>query len=461
MNRRRLIASALGLAAGSVAIRPAAAQPLADLTVTAAIRGSINASEFGVWPDALDDQSRAFRRMLDEASARNAPVFLPPGDYVVSNIRLPKNVRLAGIPGASRIVYGGDGYLFAAEDAGAVELSGLSFDGANRPLGPQAQALVELRRVAAFAMDRCAVLGSGGSGIALERVSGRIERSTVAGAAAYALYCVEAGRMQIAHNSVHDCAEGGILVHRWQQAGDGSLVTGNRIERIGARSGGTGQYGNGINLFRAGNVIVANNHVSDCAFSAIRANSADNVQILGNQCLRSGETAIYSEFSFEGAVISSNLIDGAANGISIANLDQGGRLAVCSGNVVRNLVDRAPYEPYAPDVAAAFGTGIAVEADAAVTGNVVEGAPRHGFLIGWGPFLRNVAATGNVVRAAREGFAVSVVEGAGSVVIADNIIDGAERAIVGYRWSDPATGDLATGDGGGFRHLRIERNLVS
>lgn len=461
MNRRRLLASALGLAAGSVAARPGASQPLADLTVTAAIRGSINASEFGVWPDALDDQSRVFRRMLEDASGRDAPVFLPPGDYVVSNIRLPANVRLAGIPGATRIVYGGDGYLLAAEDAGTVELSGLTLDGANRPLGQEAQALIDMRRVAGFAMDRCEVVGSGGSGVALERVSGRIERSTIAGAAAYALYSVEAGRMQIVGNTVHDCGEGGILVHRWQQAGDGSLVTGNRIERIGARSGGTGQYGNGINLFRAGNVIVANNHVSDCAFSAIRANSADNVQILGNQCLRSGETAIYSEFSFEGAVISSNLIDGAANGISIANLDQGGRLAVCSGNVVRNLVDRAPYEPYAPDVAAAFGTGIAVEADAAVTGNVVEGAPRHGFLIGWGPFLRNVAATGNVVRAAREGFAVSVVEGAGSVVIADNIIDGAERAIVGYRWSDPATGDLATGDGGGFRHLRIERNLVS
>ncbi|MEH0071825.1 hypothetical protein V6L77_18445 [Pannonibacter sp. Pt2-lr] len=46
-------------------------------------------------------------------------------------------------------------------------------------------------------------------------------------------------------------------------------------------------------------MIIASNHVSDCAFSAIRANSASNVQISGNTCLRSGETAIYSEFSFE------------------------------------------------------------------------------------------------------------------------------------------------------------------
>ena len=465
MNRRRLIASALGFAAGGLGARAAAqplpAPPLADLTVTAAIRGSIDASEFGVWPDALDDQSRAFRRMLEKAAERDAPVFLPPGTYTLSNIRLPRNVRLAGIPGASRIAYGGDGYLFAAEDAATVELTGLTFDGVNRPFGREAQALVEMRGVDSFVMDRCEVVGSGGSGVVLERVSGRVERSTIAGAASYALYCVEAGRMDIAGNHVRDCGEGGILVHRWRKAGDGALVSGNRVERIGARSGGTGQYGNGINVFRAGNVIVSNNHVADCAFSAIRANSADNVQILGNQCLRSGETAIFSEFAFEGAVISANLVDGAANGISIANLDHGGRLAACTGNVVRNLVDRPPYEPYAPDVAAAFGTGIAVEADAALTGNVVDGAPRCGFLIGWGPFLRNVAATGNVVRAAREGFAVSVVEGAGSAVIADNVIDGAERAIVGYRWGDAVTGDLAAGAAGAFRHLRVEKNLVS
>src|SRR5690606_3594203 len=119
-----------------------------------------------------------------------------------------------------------------------------------------------------------------------------------------------------------------------------------------------------------------------------------------------------------GAVVNSNVVDGAAIGISIANLDQGGRMAVVSGNIVRNLVDAAPYSDEAPG----FGIGITVEADTAVTGNVVEGAPRYGMMLGWGPFLRNVVATGNVVRDCAEGFAVSVVEGAGSAVVADNVI---------------------------------------
>ena len=39
------------------------------------------------------------------------PVFLPPGTYVVSNLSLPGRVRLSGVPGATRIVYGGDGHL--------------------------------------------------------------------------------------------------------------------------------------------------------------------------------------------------------------------------------------------------------------------------------------------------------------------------------------------------------------
>jgi len=456
MNRRRLLAGSLGLAAAGTTI-PARAAPLDDLVVTSAIRGSINAEQFGVWPGAVDDQSRAFRRMLDKAAETGAPVFLPPGQYRISNVRLPQEARLIGVAGSTRLVYGGDGYLFAAEDARLIELTGIAIDGANRPLGDAAQALVEMRRVASFAMDRCEVIGSGKTAVALEGVSGRLERSTIAGAADYAIYCVQSGRMSVASNIVLDCGEGGILVHRWQPGADGSAVTGNRIERIGARSGGTGQFGNGINIFRADNVLVVNNHVADCAFSAIRANSAGNVQITGNQCLRSGETAVYSEFSFEGAVISSNVIDGAAVGISIANLNEGGRMAVCQGNIVRNLVDHAPYEAYE---SIGFGIGIAAEADTAITGNVIDTAPRFGMLLGWGPYLRNVLATGNVIRAAGEGIAVSVAEGAGTAVVTDNLIDGAARGVVGYRWSERATEELGAGEGRHFAHLTVERNRV-
>jgi uncharacterized secreted repeat protein (TIGR03808 family) len=457
LNRRSFLSATAGFSvAGLASPLSATASELSGIRM-AAMRGSINAGELGLRPGAFDDQSKAFAKMLKEAANCDMPVFLPPGVYIVSNLALPRNVRLSGVPGATRIVYGGDGHLMLAEEAGHIELSGLLLDGANRWIGDHAQGLLDLRRVGHLVVENCQVIGSGKNGIALERVAGRIDRSTISGAADAGIYSVEAVRLDIAGNSISDCANGGILVHRWQIADDGTIVTGNRVERIAARNGGTGQNGNGINTFRANGVMVANNSVSDCAFSAIRANSSSNLQIAGNSCMRSGETALYAEFAFEGAIISGNIVDGAANGISIVNFNEGGRMGVCSGNIVRNLSTEGPYPADAPG----FGVGITVEADTAVSGNMVENAPLYGMKIGWGPFMRNVAATGNVIRKSGTGIAVSVVEGAGSAVIADNVIDGARNgAVIGHRWSEPVTADLALGNPG-FPHLTVERNHVS
>ena len=74
-------------------------------------------------------------------------------------------------------------------------------------------------------------------------------------------------------------------------------------------------------MFRAGNVIVRGNHIRNAAFSAIRGNSASDMQIIGNNCSELGEVAIYSEFGFQGSVIADNLIDGTETGISVTNFD--------------------------------------------------------------------------------------------------------------------------------------------
>jgi uncharacterized secreted repeat protein (TIGR03808 family) len=458
LHRRRFLAGAAGLGAGALTVPAAARAANLPGIETASLRGSISAAEAGVVAGTLDDQSRAFARLIERAAQSQTPVFLPPGVYVVSNITLPSRLRLAGVPGATRILYGGDGHLLLAENAEHIELAGLVLDGGNRWLGDHARGLGTFRRVANLVIDDCQVIGSSANGLDLEMVSGRIERCAISGAADSGIYSVEAGRLRIAGNSVTDCANGGILVHRWKQAADHTMVTGNRIERIAARNGGTGPFGNGINAFRADHVMIAGNAIADCAFSAIRANSSGNIQITGNTCLRSGETAIYAEFAFQGAVIGSNIVDGAANGISVVNFDQGGRMAVVSGNVVRGLSTSGPYPADPPG----FGVGITVEADTTVTGNVVEDAPRYGVHIGWGPFMRNVSATGNVVRKAGTGIAVTVVEGAGAAVISDNIIEEAPGGgVVGYRWTERATGDLARDGADGPANLTVERNHVS
>ncbi|TIR67743.1 MAG: TIGR03808 family TAT-translocated repetitive protein, partial [Mesorhizobium sp.] len=189
LNRRTLLAHTTGLAAAGLLAGKASAKMLPGIE-KATMRGSINAIEIGVQPGALDDQSKAFAKMLGDASDRDAPVFLPPGTYLVSNLKLPARVRLSGVPGATRIVYGGNGHLMMAEQAEHVELSGLVLDGSNRWLADYTQGLLDLRRVAHLAIDNCQVTGSGKNGLALEHVSGRIGRCDVSGAADAGIYSV-------------------------------------------------------------------------------------------------------------------------------------------------------------------------------------------------------------------------------------------------------------------------------
>ncbi|MGV4792637.1 TIGR03808 family TAT-translocated repetitive protein [Rhizobium sp. F40D2] len=419
------------------------------------LRGAIDAVEYRAIPESGDRKTRNLQQMIEQAARENVPIFLPPGTYRVSNLNLPDNTRITGVPGASRIVYTGEGHLLAAANVRRIELSNLVIDGGNRWLGDSAGGLVQFTGVEEVLIDNCEIGGSSKHGLQLERCGGRIERSRISGAAQAGLYAVDSANLSVTGNTVVDCGNGGILVHRWNKAEDGTVVSGNRISNIRANDGGTGQNGNGINIFRADGVMVVNNHISACAFTAIRANSASDIQISNNQCRRSGETAIYVEFAFEGAVVSANMIDGAANGISIANFDEGGRLATVTGNVVRNLTLKGPYKHEV-----GFGIGIAAEADTLISGNVIEGAPRWGMQIGWGPYLRNVVVSGNVVRQAPVGCAVSVADGAGTAVITDNVFqETAEGAVLGFQWEKKVSDEMA--GGAPYKQLTVERNRVS
>jgi uncharacterized secreted repeat protein (TIGR03808 family) len=461
ISKRQLLAGLAGAAAATGMTRSAVAnQPGlsgADLS-GADLRGSIDAGEHGVTPRGGESSQRNLERLIADAARQNLPVYLPLGDYAVSGLDLPEGARLIGIAGASRLVHSGGEFMLRADGARRIELRNLVLDGADRALPGEMPALVRLRGAAELTVENCDVVNSRGTGLSLESCGGRIERCRISQAGEYGLYAVQSANLSIIGNTVTDCGNGGILVHRWEKGKDGTIVSGNRLARIGSTNGGTGQYGNAINLFRAHDVIVSGNHISDAAFSAIRANGASNVLISDNHCTGSGETAIYAEFAFDGAMIAGNIVDGAANGISVVNFNEGGRLASVANNVVRNLRTTGPYVMDG----AIFGVGISVEADTAVSGNVVENAPYCGLALGFGPYLRNVVATGNIVRQAGTGCAVSVVEDAGSAVIANNIFQSVARgAIVGYRWNEAVTDDLAKGGAEGFPHLTIEGNRVS
>jgi uncharacterized secreted repeat protein (TIGR03808 family) len=187
----------------------------------------------------------------------------------------------------------------------------------------------------------------------------------------------------------------------------------------------------------------------------VRLNTTSDSIVSGNTCLRSGEVAIFSEFGFSGSVIADNVIDTAAGGISMTNWDSGGHLATCAGNIVRNIQPRSAVNPDTTPF------GIFAEADASVTGNVVEGVPGVGIGAGWGPYLSNVAIAGNVVRDADIGIAVSVAEGAGAAAITGNVVSGVKKAAVaGMAWNEMRSDDLIR-DAATYPQIALSGNSVT
>jgi len=443
INRRHLIA-----AAGAALATPAAAAPLS--------RFGLDAAQFGVRPGAPDDQSRALQRAIDQAARSRTPLMLAPGVYRAGDLNLPAGTHIDGVRGATRIVLTHGPSLLSAGHVDTISLTGLALDGGDLPL-PEGRALVHFDDVKALRIAGCEIVGAGGNGVTLMGCDGEVTHSTIAGAADNALYCNDSRGLMITANAIVKSGNGGILVWQSEKRRDATLIADNRIEDTLARAGGTGQNGNAINVFRAADVIVRGNHIRNAAFSAIRGNSASNIQIIGNNCAALDEVAIYSEFGFEGAVIADNVVDGAQTGISVTNFDEGGRLATVHGNIVRNLGTRRPNRPLQEG-----GNGIDVEADTVVSGNVIERAPRAGISAGWGQYLRNVVLTGNVVRDASFGVAVSVAAGAGVAVIANNLFAGIKRgAIVGMEWDKAVTDDLALAGAGRYPSLKISGNQVN
>ena len=430
MNRRRFLSRF-----GTVALFSAV--PFASSAQTlpisgAQLRGTKSATDYGVVPDAAVDQSALFQAMADAAAANGEAIFLPGGMYVLSGIRLPSGLRVEGVPGRTQLVQAGTGALFQANDGESVTLRGLVIDGLDRA-ADENEGLIDFRNVAGLDISTCTLRGAGANAVYLEGCSGRLQGNSISDARLFAVFSIDGAGLSISGNNIRDCRNGGVIIHRSAPGHDGAIVTGNRISDTGATNGGTGQWGNAINFFRTDDVVAANNVISNSAFSAIRGNSVRGMQVIGNVCRDSGETAIYAEFAFEDAIIANNMIDGAANGISATNLDHGGHGATITGNIIRNLRTTGPYEPDFPG----FGTGIGVEADATVTGNVIDGAPLYGINAGWGPYLRDVIVSANTIRGARFGIGVSAADGAGHALIRGNLISARETGIQTHEWGKP------------------------
>lgn len=397
---------------------------------------------------AASPDTARMQDLLDAAQKAGGEVVLPAGVLEVEDLRITSAVTLTGVPGRTFFKSRTGAGILSIDGATNVTLRGIGFQSDG-----EVPSLVSARKAEGLAIEQCSFLG-GQQGLSLERASGRVSASRFRLQKSTALFSIDAEGLTIAENTIDETGNNGIQVWRSEKGEDGTIVTGNHVARVAATAGGTGENGNAINIYRAGNVTVSNNRLSDCAFSAIRNNSGDFSIITGNSISRCDEVAIYAEFSFVGAAISNNIIEDVCFGISITNFNEGGRLATCTGNLVRRARGGG-------SLGVTAGGGIYAEADTVVANNVVEDARDFGIGAGFGPYLRNVAVTGNTLKDCGKGIIASVTPGAGFVSIANNIISGAKHgAIIGMDHDKVMTGDLALDSASAPSHMALSGNLT-
>ena len=96
-----------------------------------------------------------------------------------------------------------------------------------------------------------------------------------------------------------------------------------------------------------------------------------------------------------------------------------------------------------------------------MSANVIENAPSFGIVAGWGKYLRDVVISGNVIRNAFAGVGVSVVPGAGTALVNNNMISETPRgAVVGLDHARAITTDLSIEGAQRFAQVVIGTNAV-
>ena len=453
MDRRKFLAlsgaTTIGMATSLAPNIAHAAPPITNL----------NAAVFGLKPNISTNQSSILQQAVDGAAAKQVPLFIPAGSYVVGGIHLPSNIHIFGAKNQSILLQSGDQPILFNVDSDNITLENLNLDG--NLTGPNRDAIVDINKAQTLNISQCQFYNTTGNGLHLYGCGGQIINNHFHNIDQAALFCENSHKLTIMRNQINDIGNNGILVWQNDKADDGSIVSHNHIYNIRDNDGGNGQNGNGINVFKANNVIMSDNQFEECAYSAVRINDGNNCQIINNNCKNIGEVALYAEFGFNGVMINNNLVDTAGAGISVANLDQEGHLAVVKGNLLRNLTLRA----YATENDDSRAYGIAAEADALIEGNVIENATNFGIGGGYGEFLRNVSVVNNMVKDCGYGITASVAQGAGRMSITHNSINNASKgAIVGFEWDEVTTSDLAdqdqTFDQGSHTNLHISNNVV-
>ena len=336
---------------------------------------SLNAADYGMTPNTGTNQTSNFQSAINAAQSQNLPLFIPNGTYKITTVDITAPVEIYSTQRGAII----QGYNqspqinIATTYLGYAKISDLTIDGQNQSFSgsPSDAGLIQAAAIGMLIIENCAINNSSVHGIYLSGLYAQTQiiDNSIGSAAKFAVY-VYNSNIFAENNLINESGNGGIFLSQSSERGNTSIITGNTISNTGATFGGTGQWGNAIFVYLCDLVTVANNQIYDTALSAIRFNQSSFGQILGNTCYNGGDTAIFVEApaegaSFNGGVISNNIIDTAGGGIIVTNPPA--HRVVVSGNQVSNITANEPVSGYYSS-----GVGIIAECDVLVVGNQLD-----------------------------------------------------------------------------------------
>ncbi len=223
-------------------------------------------------PDDGRDQTASLQAAFDTAAEKDIPLVLPPGKFIVSDLRLRAGTRLIGTARTTTLAFAGGAAFVSADKADGLVLDGLTLEGAYKAFDvSRGDGLITITRRKHVGLVDLDIRNSVGIGLSLVECAGRINGISISSVLDAGLKSLDSKGLDISGNTVTDCGNNGILVWRSHAEEDGTVISGNRISKIRNAAGGTGEYGNGINVFRAGSVLVTGNRISDCSYTAENA----------------------------------------------------------------------------------------------------------------------------------------------------------------------------------------------
>ncbi len=319
---------------------------------------------------------------VNQAISHGVPLFIRPGIYQTTEIVVSASsgggtLHVTAVPGTAQLHLTSGNNLLAINGINNCKIENLILDANNVTFSnlSASSALLRLSSCNNLEIVNCVIQNSVACGIYADAVyHAKISGCTIQNCS-YGLWGMDL-LLAVDNNLVMNCSNNGMMIWTSSIRGNSSSITNNKIFSINSGSG-TGQNGNGVNVYRAIGVNVIGNIISGCQYSAIRYNSAGDAIIIGNNCYGSREVAIFLEAPgpgdwMNGGIVSGNMIDTAGGGISVANSGAGGqgtsRSIVITGNRVAGIVKWNITDPgYFPTTG--NGIGISVEQTCVVTGN--------------------------------------------------------------------------------------------